>query len=137
MLRALCECLQIRGAKNSVVFENSHTLKMICISFIINKKNFNTFTRRCFDEILIPAPSPTTFTQFVHALMEQDFGELLLAMRKPPYSQAFFPFRPKDGCSSIVELVKDILFYIPSLVGLPRTGNTEAMIIHIQIYFIQ
>jgi hypothetical protein len=32
ILRALCE------AKNSVVFENSHTLKMICISFIINKK---------------------------------------------------------------------------------------------------
>ena len=38
MLRALCECLHIRGAKNSVVFENSHSLKMICISFIINKK---------------------------------------------------------------------------------------------------
>jgi hypothetical protein len=27
MLRALCECLHIRGAKNSAVFENSHTLK--------------------------------------------------------------------------------------------------------------
>ena len=38
MLRALCECFRIRGAKNSVVFENSHTLKMICISFIRNKK---------------------------------------------------------------------------------------------------
>ena len=108
MLRALCECLHIRGAKNSVVFENSYTLKIICISFIINKKNFNRFTRWCFDEILIPATSPATFTQFVHALMEQDFGELV--MRKPPYSQAFFPFRPKDGCSSFVELVKDIFF---------------------------
>ena len=38
--------LHIRGAENSVVFEKSHTLKMICIrdkikndiSFIINKK---------------------------------------------------------------------------------------------------
>jgi hypothetical protein len=67
--------------------------------------------------------------------MEQDFGELLLAMRKPPYSQAFFPFRPKDGCSSIVESVNDILFDIPSLVGLPRTGTIEAMISHVQIYF--
>jgi hypothetical protein len=38
MLRALCKCLHIRGAKNSVVFENSHTLKMIYISFIISKK---------------------------------------------------------------------------------------------------
>jgi hypothetical protein len=27
-----------------------------------------------------------------------------------------------------VELVNDILFDIPSLIGLPRTGNTEAMI---------
>jgi hypothetical protein len=70
MLRALCECLQ--GAKNNVVFENSHTLKMIYISFIMNKKKVNTFTRWCFNEILIPAPSPTTFTQFVHALIEQD-----------------------------------------------------------------
>jgi hypothetical protein len=48
-----------------------------------------------FDEILIPAPSPATFTQFVHALMEQDFGELYVS---PLYSQAFFPFRPKDVC---------------------------------------
>jgi hypothetical protein len=63
--------------------------------------------------------------------MEQDFGEL--AKRKPPYSMAFFPFRPKDGCSSIVELVNDILFDIPSLVGLPRTENTEAMISRVQI----
>jgi hypothetical protein len=47
---------------------------------------------------------------------------------------AFFPFRPKDSCSSIVELVNDIIFDIPSLVGLPRTGNTEAMISH---YFIK
>ena len=39
MLRALCECLQIRGAKNSIVFENGHTLKIIFISFIINKKS--------------------------------------------------------------------------------------------------
>ena len=69
-----------------------------------------------------PVPSSATFTQFVHALMEQDFGEL--ATRKPLRSQAFFPFRPKDGCSSIDELVNVILFYIPSLVGLPRTGNT-------------
>jgi hypothetical protein len=61
--------------------------------------------------------------------MEQDFGEL--AMRKLPYSQGFFPFRLKDVCSSIVELVNDILFDIPSLVGLPRTGNTEAMISHL------
>jgi hypothetical protein len=52
-------------------------------------------------------------------------------MRKPLYSQAFFPFLPKDGCSSIVELVNDILFDIPSLVGLPRTRNTEAMISHL------
>ena len=37
----------------------------------------------CFDEILIPAPSPATFTKFVHALMEHDFGEL--AMLKPKY----------------------------------------------------
>ena len=59
--------------------------------------------------------------------------DFLLAMQKPPYSQAFFPFRPKDGFSSIVELVNDILFDIPSLVGLPRTGNTEAMISHLQI----
>jgi hypothetical protein len=64
--------------------------------------------------------------------MEQDFGEL--AMRKPPYSMACFPFRPKDGCSSIVELVNNIIFDIPSLVGLPRMGNTEAMISH---YFIK
>jgi hypothetical protein len=64
--------------------------------------------------------------------MEQDFGEL--AMRKPPHSMAFFPFHPKNGCSSIVELVNDIIFDIPSLVGLPRTGNTEAMISH---YFIK
>jgi hypothetical protein len=87
MLRALCEWLHTLGAKNSVVFENSHTLKMICISFIINKKNFNTFTRCWFDEIPIPTPSPATFTQFVHALMEQareqDFGKL--SMRKPPF----------------------------------------------------
>jgi hypothetical protein len=62
--------------------------------------------------------------------MEQDFGEL--AMRKRPYSTTFFPFRPKDG--SIVELVNDIIFYITSLVGLPRTGNTEAMISY---YFIK
>jgi hypothetical protein len=60
--------------------------------------------------------------------MEQDSGEL--AMRKPPYSMTFFPFRPKDSCSSIVELVNDIIFDITSLVGLPRTGNTEAMISH-------
>jgi hypothetical protein len=64
--------------------------------------------------------------------MEQDFGEL--AMRKPPYYTAFFPLRPKDSCSSIAELVNDIIFDIPSLVGLPRTGNTEAMINH---YFIK
>jgi hypothetical protein len=75
--------------------------------------------------------------QFVHVLMEQHFAELLLAMQKPPYSQAFFPFRPKDGCSSIVEFVNDILFDILSLIGLPRTGNTEAMISHVQIYFIK
>jgi hypothetical protein len=30
-----------------------------------------------------------------------------------------------------VELVKDILFDMHSLVGLPRTGNTEAMISHL------
>jgi hypothetical protein len=51
--------------------------------------------------------------------MEQDFGEL--AMRTPPYFHAFFPFRPKNGSSSIVELINDILFDIPSLVGLPQT----------------
>jgi hypothetical protein len=62
--------------------------------------------------------------------MEQDFGEL--AMRKLPYSKAFFPSCPKDGCSSIVELVNDSLFGIPSLViGLPRMGSTEAMISHL------
>jgi hypothetical protein len=53
--------------------------------------------------------------------MEQDFGEL--AIRKPPYFHAFFPFRPKNGSSSIVELVNDILFDTPSLVGLPQTWN--------------
>ena len=42
MLRALCKCLHIRRANNSVVFENSRTLKMIYISFIMNEKNFNT-----------------------------------------------------------------------------------------------
>jgi hypothetical protein len=94
---------------------------MIYISFIINKK-----TRWCFDEILIPAPSPTTFTQFVHALMEQDFGEL--AMQKPPYSQAFFPFRPNSVHRNYVELFNDIIFDMPSLIGIPRTRNTEAMI---------
>jgi hypothetical protein len=52
--------------------------------------------------------------------MEQDFGEL--AMRKPPYSMVFFPFRPKDSCSSIVELVNDILFDIPRDAG---TGGQE------------
>jgi hypothetical protein len=91
MLRLLCECLHKRGAKNSVIFENSHTPKIH-----YKQKNFNTFTRWCFDEIPIPDASPAAFTQLVHALMEQDFSEL--AIRKPAYySQAFFPFRPKDG----------------------------------------
>ena len=118
------------GRKNSVVFENSRTLKIICISFIINKKTLVHLPAG----VLMKSEFLPTFTQFVHALMEQDFGEL--AMRKPPYSMAFFPFRPKDGCSSIVELVNDIIFiylHLLHIVGLPRTGNTEAMISH---YFI-
>jgi hypothetical protein len=98
-------------SKNNVVFENSYTLKIICISFIINKKTLIHLPAG----VLMKSYFLPMFTQFVHALMEQDFGEL--AMRKPPYSMAFFPFRPKDGCSSIVELVNDIIFDIPSLVA--------------------
>ena len=75
------------------------------------QKNFNTFTRWCFDEIIIPA--------YVHAVRSCFDGEGFRRTRyaKAPYSKAFFPFRPKDGCSSIVELVNDILFDIPSLVA--------------------
>jgi hypothetical protein len=58
--------------------------------------------------------------------MEQDFGE----MRKAPYFQAFFPFRPKEGCSSIVELVNDILFDIPSLVGLGKCRSHDLQLLY-------
>jgi hypothetical protein len=44
----------------------------------MNKKLYDIYPALCFDEILIPAPSPATFTQFVHALMEHDFGELAM-----------------------------------------------------------
>jgi hypothetical protein len=130
MLCTLCNCLQIRGAKNSgVVFENSRTLKMICVSFIINKKNINTFTCWCFS--WNPDPGPIAY--YVHTVRPW-FNRAITCYAKAPVFPGFFPFRPKDGCSSIIEFVNNILFDIRSLVGLPQTGNTEAMISHVQIY---
>jgi hypothetical protein len=47
----------------------------------------------------------------------------------------FRPYIPRLSFLSVqrtyVELVNDILFDIPLLLGLPRTGNTEAMISHV------
>ena len=51
------------------------------------QKNFNPFTRWCFKEILIPAPSPAIGArmQFVYALMRQDFGELAIYAKAPVF----------------------------------------------------
>jgi hypothetical protein len=48
--------------------------------YIINKKNFNAFTRWCFDEIHV---------QTVRALMEQDFGDLSLC-KSPRFPRLSF-----------------------------------------------
>ena len=64
--------------------------------------------------------------------MEQGFGELGDSLCENPLE---IPRIPRLSFLSVqrtyVELVNDILFDIPSLVGLPRTGNTEAMISHL------
>ena len=82
-----------------------------------------------FHEILIPGP----IAYYVHTVRPW-FNRAITCYAKAPVFPGFFPFRPKDGCSSIIEFVNNILFDIRSLVGLPQTGNTEAMISHVQIY---
>jgi hypothetical protein len=121
MLRALCECLHIRGAIKSVFFEKSHTLKMICIrdkikndiSFIINKKTL----------IHLPAGVLMKSWFLPHRLLRSRCSSMLcqlwwsrisansLCERKTPVLPGFlsFPSKGRFG-SSIVELVNDILF---------------------------
>jgi hypothetical protein len=62
------------------------------------------------------------------------FRRTRYAKGKPPYYQAFFPFRPKDGCSSIVELVNDILFD-PHLLVFHERENIQKP--WLAIYFIK
>jgi hypothetical protein len=78
--------------------------------------------------------SPDTFMQFVHALMEQDFGET--RYEKSPVFPGFLSFPSKGRIRWTCQRYS--LWYIPPLVGLPRMGDTEAMWLgRSAIYFVK
>ena len=145
MLRVPCECLHIWGAKNSVVFENNHRLKMIYISFIINKKTLIHLPVNVYYEILphcllrLRSSSMLWWNRIsVNSLCESPRiprNSLCESRHIPRYSLCKSPRIPRLSFLSFqrtyVELVNNILFDIPSLVGLPWTENTEAMISHL------
>jgi hypothetical protein len=131
MLRALCECLHIRGAKNSVVFENSYTLKIICISFIINKKT------------LIDLHADVLMKSWFlpHRLLRSRSSSMLWWSRISANSLCENPRIPRLSFLSVqrtvvqvsLNLWKIFFFNIPSLVGLPRRKIQNPWL---AIYFI-
>jgi hypothetical protein len=98
------------------------------------QKNFKYIYSLVFWWNPIPNPFAWYFhAEFVHALMEQDFGET--RYEKSPVFPGFLPFRPKDVRWTYQRYS---LWYIPSLVGLPRMGDTEAMWLgRSAIYFVK
>ena len=124
MLRALCKYLyKWHYALVGPVHKINCKSLMIYISFIFNK-NFKTFTR-CF----------LMKSWFLPHRLQLSRSSSMLWWSRISANSMFRPYIPRLSFLSVqrtyVELVNDILFDIPLLLGLPRTGNTEAMISHV------